>query len=161
MLHSETPLTLTHYQLRRTHRTGACPILDITVTYPGLCVANGAAGEVPPRALRFNETYRAMAERLVEWGADALCARAEADFLAAGAGAVYCFDRRLAVCDMTANFFSDEKEAVSELIVTRTLRLTSRRGGVGESALTATDRWRWPDLTLCPAKRRKGSSVSI
>ncbi len=157
MTNSAASLTITHCHARRTCRVGACPVLEVTVTYPALCSAAPDTEELPPSVTRFNEAYRTMAENLLEWAQGSLCEAAMADFNAAGAGAAYRFDRRMVVCNMTASCpaSADNAEAPC-LIVTRTLRMTSRRGEVPEKRLVASDLWRWPELTLCPAGRRRG-----
>lgn len=154
MTQSEMPLTLTHCEIHRILRAGACPILEVTVTYPCLCPSDPRAGEPSSAILRFNEAYRTMAEKLTEWAAGVVFEAALADFNGAGAGAAYRFDRRLVICDMKGEFSSREDRAVSELTVTRILRLTGRRGSVPERSLTAIDRWSLPALTLHPRRRR-------
>lgn len=154
MIQSEMPLTLTHCEIRRILRAGACPILEVAVTYPCLCATDPEAGEPVSEMLRFNDAYRTMAENLAEWAAGGVFEAALADFDGAGMGAAYRFDRRLVICDMKGEFSTCEDGVLSELTVTRTLRLTSRRGSVPERHLTATDRWSLPALTLRPRRRR-------
>ena len=157
MTHSDAPLTVTYCHICRTCRVGACPVLEVTVTYPVLSLSIPDTETVSPAVTRFNEAYRTMAENLLAWAQGSVCEAATADFMAAGAGAAYRFDRRLVTCHMTAAFVpSKENAEVRYLVVTRPLCMTSRRGEVPERRLTATDLWRWPELTLCPAGRRQG-----
>ena len=150
------PLAVTHSRTHRTFRAGACPVLDVTVTYP--CLGPGQPGsEESPAVARFNEAYRSMAENLLEWAQGPVLEAAMADFEAAGAGAVYHFDRRIVICDMTASpVLSGDTVEVDFLTVSRSIRVGSRRGEAEERGLTATDRWRWPELTLCPSNQRRG-----
>lgn len=160
MIQSEMPLTLTHCEIHRILRAGACPILEVTVTYPRLggdedgAVEACPAAETFPAAARFNEAYGTMAQNLTEWATGSLFESALADFNGEGSGAAYRFDRRLVICDMVGEFSTCEDGVLSELTVNRTLRLTSRRGSVPERHLTATDRWSLPALTLRPRRRR-------
>lgn len=158
MTPSEMPLTLTHCRIHRILRAGACPILEVSVTYP--CLEASEAGEACPAAetcsavARFNEAYGTMVQNLTEWAEGTLFKAALADFNGAGMGAAYRFDRRMVVCDMAGEMLTREDGEAFELTVTRTLRLTCRRGTVPERRLTATDRWSLPDLSLRPPRRR-------
>ena len=111
---------------------------------------------LPPAAIRFNEFYETLAERLLSWAEGTLRTEAMADFAEEGRGAVYRFDRRCLTCDMTARLSPSETAgaAPTALVVTRALAFTSRRGSVRERCLSAADVWRWPELTLRPPKRR-------
>ena len=162
MTPSEMPLTLTHCRIHRILRAGACPILEVSVTYP--CLDVSEAGEACPAAEtcsavdRFNEAYRTMADHLVEWAEGALFEAALADFNGAGMGAAYRFDRRMVVCDMAGEVLTREDGEADALTVTRTLRLNCRRGTMPDRCLIATDRWSLPDLTL---RSPHGRSMSI
>lgn len=156
MTRSDVPLTLHHCHVRRLCRAGTCPLLEVTVSYPVLCPAEEGGESMAPAVVRFNETYRAMAEHLTEWAEGTLFEAVQGEFYAAGPGAAYRFDRRRMVCDMTADFSLHEDGEILELTVTRRLRMASRRGDVPEREVTATDRWRWPELTLRPAEKRRG-----
>ena len=158
MTPTEMPLTLTHHRLHRILRAGACPILEISVTYPCLGTPEAAEGEASPAVARFNEAYRTMADRLTEWAAGTLFEAALADFNGAGVGAAYRFDRRVVACDMAGEMVTREDGEAFALTVTRTLRLNCRRGTMPERCLIATDRWSLPDLTLRPPR---GRSISI
>ena len=135
-------LYLTHDTTHRIHRVGACPVLELTVTYPRIGIADGEASSAVER---FNEAYRTMAENWLAWAESVLLSEANEAFAAEGAGASYRFERRVAVCQMSASELPAEGEC---LTVTRTLRLTTRRGGQGEKRRSGGDRWRWPSLTL-------------
>ena len=156
MTRSDVPLTLHLCHARRLCRAGTCPILEVNVSYPVLCLAEDGGEEMAPAAVRFNETYRTVADHLAEWAESTLFETVHGEFLAMGPGAAYRFDRRRMICDMTAEFISREDGEVSELIVTRRLRISSRRGEITEREVTATDRWRWPELTLRPVEKRRG-----
>lgn len=130
--------------LRRLYRVGACPILEVTVAYPRL------TEEASPAVTRFNETYRAMAEGFLAWGDAAPREEAEAAFCALGASAPYRFDRRALSCSMSAALSGAEGKP-ARLSVTRTLRLSSRRGEMTEVSLSETNVWRWPELTVTGA----------
>lgn len=161
MIRDEFPLTLSHCRLHRICRVGACPLLEITITYPCLCPPEGEG--IGSAVDRFNTAYRTMAEKLMAWGEGALYEGVLVEFEAAGAEAVYGFDRRLLVCDMSAAF-SEQGEGEGEgttLTVTRILRLSSRRGGAEERGISASDRWRLPSLTLCAPSRRYGKFLSM
>lgn len=154
MTHSIPALTLTHECIRRTYRVGACPVLEVSISYPCFFPDPDYEGELPRNVTRFNQAYRAMAENLAAWGDTTLREIAEADFSAAGSGAAYCFDRRLMSCLMEAVWEEDERAA---LTVTRSLRLCSRRGTILPRELTAADRWLWPSLTLLERRERERS----
>lgn len=134
-------LTLTHLCERRLIRVGACPVLEITVTYPAL------SGEDPAcPAEVFNSTYRRMAEAFLYWGESAFGALAAGDFAEAGAGAGYRFDRRVLVCRMEADMEGDGDGG--RIRVTRSVWSGTRRTGQGTVLPEAVDLWRYPELTL-------------
>ena len=154
-----------HSVIRRIHRVGACPVLEVAVTYPILSAGELSSGELSSGEIsleelslgeggealpltRFNEAYRAMAEAWLAWVESTLLPQVKEDFAAAGSGAVYGFDRRVAVCEMRVEAFPPEG---GTLTVVRTLRLASRRGSVKEVCRRETDEWRWPELTLAVA----------
>ena len=142
---------------RRLIREGACPILEIRVAYPRTVCADTTEEEASSAVNRFNEAYRAMAENFLRWAQGAPAATAREDFLAAGVGAAYRFDRRVVACDMVAAYVQTEQGAPpTSLTVTRTVRVGSRRGEMPEKSLTAVDVWRLPELTLCPSRRTRG-----
>ena len=140
-------LTLTHPCERRLIRVGACPVLEITVTYPAL------EGDEPEEAVAaFNDGYRRMAEAFLYWGEHALGERVAGELEAEGAGAAFRFDRRLLICAMEGQILEEGGRTI--LRVQRSLRLTSRRGSVEEHALPpAEDIWRIPELTLCSRRQ--------
>ena len=123
--------------VRRLVRAGACPVLEVTVTYPH--IPDGES----PAAARFNHTYRAMAEAFLAW-ADTLPAKeAKTAFADMGAAAPYRFDRRILTCNMSA-----VSKAPDRLAVIRSVTLKSRRGEMPERTVTATDLWRLPEWTV-------------
>lgn len=135
--------------LRHTYRVGACPVLEVTVTYPRIPeTAN-------PAAPRFNEAYRSMADHFLTWAEGAPAEASKAAFVAMGGAAPYRFDRRLLTCAMTPAPAAEEGKNGQDLLILRTVTRTSRRGEMPPAALTATDRWRLPELTLRPASRRR------
>lgn len=140
-----------HSRIRRIHRIGVCPVLEVEITYPRLDTDRSETGEVSPAVTRFNEAYRVMAENLLAFAEGGILTAAEADFTAAGETAAYRFDRRTVICDMIA--VSDDS-APNGLVVTRTLRVGSRRGTIAEQRISAEDRWRLPELTAVPKKER-------
>lgn len=158
------PAAVSTVTSRRLFRVGACPVLEVSVTYPRLDADSIAAAS---SVARFNETYRAMAEAFLAWAESAPAEEAKAAFAAMGASAPYRFDRRALTCDVTAIWHgsaravkgrdgeAEGEEGCTVLTVTRTARLTSRHGEVGERSLTAVDEWRWPELTLLPRPRRR------
>ena len=127
---------------RRLVRVGACPILEVTVTYPR--IPDGTS----PTVIRFNETYRAMAEGFLAWAEATPAEEAKAAFAAMGSAAPYRFDRRILTCDMTASI-----ESPARLTVTRNVTLKSRRGELAERTVTAADRWRLPEMTTRVGRR--------
>ena len=152
MNHAADP-TITHIRTHRILRAGVCPVLEWTVSYPCLCTTDGETCAGSPEAVRFNKAYQTIAEHLMVWIQGPLLESVMAEFEAAGSGAAYRFDRRLAVCDMTAaRSFDGGSEGGGYLMVTRTLHLSSRRGELEERKLIARDQWRWPELTLCPVE---------
>lgn len=156
MSHSGCQMMLTHCSLRRMYRRGACPLLEVKITYPRLCPAEDGKAMTEGMA-RFNEAYGQMAEGLMGWAEGTLCPRAEADFEAEGAGAAYRFDRRVLTCRMDAALSFAESGEITGVAVTRTLCLTTRHSGETGGGLTATDLWRGPELTL----RRAGDISGI
>lgn len=148
-----------HHRIHRIYRAGACPILEVTLTYPCLCSAEDGTEALSPAVTRFNEFYETVAERLLSWAEGTIREAAAADFAAEGSGASYRFDRRRLTCDMTVTLPpAEEGSAVQNtvtLTVTRTLVFDGRRGTLRERRLTAEDEWRWPELTLRPPKGRR------
>lgn len=132
--------------LRHLTRMGACVVLEVTVTYPHI-----PEGE-SPAAARFNEAYRSIAERFLAWSDTAPAEEARAAYAALGSAAPYRFDRRVLTSDMTVGLPSP-----ALMTVTRTATLKSRRGGLAERTINATDSWRLPELTAVrsPKNRRK------
>ncbi|MBQ9151443.1 MAG: hypothetical protein IJX72_04270 [Clostridia bacterium] len=155
MLHQNPPpsVTVTHCRAHRLFRSGASPVLEVTVSYPVLCPAD--TDTLIPAMMRFNEAYRVMAEKILDWAQGTPFETAMTDFSATGAAAAYRFDRRLLICDMKAAYVLEAEGAFpTSLTVSRTIRSSSRRGEVAERSLTAVDIWRWPELTLCaPCKK--------
>ena len=155
-------MLIDHEQIHRIYRAGACPVLEVTLTYPCL---RGEAGEADPPHVavsRFNDFYRGLAEAMLSWVEDTVQKEVLAAFAAEGSGAAYRFDRRQVVCHMTATSSdgqdgrNDEK---NELIVTREVSFSCRRGSLEERRITATEVWRRRDLTLRPlgrSERRRG-----
>jgi hypothetical protein len=142
MTTEQPALTVRHSTERRKVFVGACPVLEITVTYPVL-----EAGGDDVATETFNEGYRRMAEAFLSWGEKALGERVTEEFNAAGAGAAFRFDRRLLICSMEGEIIGEDRRET--LRVRRNLRLTSRRGSVEERLLPeARDDWRLPELTL-------------
>ena len=135
--------------LRQTYRVGACPVLEAAVTYPYI------PEDESPAAIRFNNTYRAAAENFLAWAGETPAETAKITFAAMGSAAPYRFDRRLLTCAMTPAPAAEEGKNGQDLLILRTVTRTSRRGEVPPAALTATDRWRLPELTLRPASRRR------
>lgn len=143
-----TAFSVSHTDLRRLFRVGSTVVLEATVSYPSLTCEDGENKLIQNGISRFNEVYRAMAEAFLGWCEGTLAEDAKGDFSAAGAGAVYTFDRRLVTCRMEAAPDGDGG-AVS---VRRSVTLGSRRGGIWVSR-EQSDRWR-ADLSLIPARRR-------
>lgn len=134
-------LSLTHLCERRLIRVGACPVLEITVTYPTL------SGEDPACPVEvFNSAYRRMTEAFLYWGETAFGELAANDFAEAGPGAGYRFDRRVLVCRMEADM-AEEGDG-SRIRVTRSVWSGTRRTGQGTVLPEAVDLWRLPELTL-------------
>lgn len=138
---------VSYRSLRRLHRVGACPILEISVTYPVL--GEGEGDPLPPAVARFNKAYADMAEALLSWADGAPADAAAEAFRAMGEGAMYRFERRLLICEMTV-----EGSSADRLTVRRTLTATTRRGGGEGEELIARDIWRLPSLTLDPPSKR-------
>jgi hypothetical protein len=129
--------------LRHTYRVGACPVLEVTVTYPHI-------PHESPAATRFNEAYRSMAESFLAWADTAPAEEARASFAAMGSTAPYRFDRRILTCSMTAEILSPRL-----LTVTRAVTLKSRRGELTERTITAVDGWRIPELTAVKIPKKR------
>jgi hypothetical protein len=123
--------------VRRLVRAGACPVLEVTVTYPHIPDGD------PPAAARFNHTYRAMAEAFLAWADTLPAEEAKTAFANMGAAAPYRFDRRILTCTMSA-----VSETPDRLAVIRSVTLKSRRGEMPERTVTATDLWRLPEWTV-------------
>lgn len=140
------PIPVDTLILRRLIRAGACPVLEVTVTYPHI-----PDGEYPAAA-RFNHTYRAMAEAFLAWADTLPAEEAKTAFANMGAAAPYRFDRRILTCNMNA-----VSEASDRLAVIRSVTLKSRRGEMPERRITASDLWRLPEWTVVkhPKKREK------
>ncbi len=156
-------MQLQHHRIHRIYRAGACPILEVTLTYPCLYPAEEASEALSPAATRFNEFYETMAERLLSWAEGSLREAAAADFETEGGGAAYRFDRRRLTCAMTATLSPVGEESAAPkaltMTVTRALVFDGRRGTLQERRLTAADEWRWPELTLRKPGRRPRSDV--
>ena len=134
-------LTLTHLCERRLIRVGACPVLEITVTYPIL------SGEDPACPVEvFNSAYRRMTEAFLYWGETAFGELAAGDFAEAGSGAGYRFDRRVLVCRMEADM-AEEGDG-GRIRVTRSVWSGTRRTGQKTVLPEVVDVWRLPELTL-------------
>ena len=141
-------------QLHSIQRAGACPVLEITLSYPILRTEEGENAAPSGSVARFNEAYRSIAENLMNWAKGEPREAALADFAAAGPSALYRFDRRMVIGEMNITdpvhiSVLQEEFAPAFLTVTRRLRVCSRRGEIRERALVETDIWRWPALTLC------------
>ena len=141
-------ISVSHRQLRRIFRVGACPVLEVTVTYPCLG-ADFPEDALSPAMHRFDQAYLRMAEGVINWCGGAPLAEAEAAFREAGAGAGYRFDRRLVICEMIVTPVNPEDPRRARLEVCRTVRTGSRRGSILEKTRTGKDIWRLRDLTLC------------
>ena len=140
-----TRLQLIHVTIRRIHRLGACPVLEVTVTYPAWIADRG---ELSPAAERFNTAYRTMAEHLLAWAEETVLPTVIEAFAAEGATAAYRFDRRLLTCTMQGELGGALSDESRRLTVTRELRLTRRRDTSAAKASRTTDSWLWPELTL-------------
>ena len=137
-----------HATIRRLFRVGETVVLEVTATYPQMRFAENENQTPTKEITRFNEAYRAVAEAFVGWCEQTLAKEARGDFSAAGVGAAYTFDRRIATCLM--EFLPDGE---GEFSVRRLASLGSRRGGVWAS-YEQTDRWRTSDLTLISPRGR-------
>ena len=145
----QTSVFLTsHATIRRLFRVAETVVLEVTATYPQMCFADEKNQPPTKEIARFNEAYRAVAEAFVGWCEQTLAEEARGDFSAAGIGASYTFDRRIATCRM--EFLPDGED---EFSVRRLASLGSRRGGVRASR-EQTDRWRASDLTLISPRGR-------
>lgn len=140
------PIPVDTLILRRLIRAGACPVLEVTVTYPH--IPDGES----PAAARFNHTYRAVAEAFLAWADTLPAEEAKTAFANMGAAAPYRFDRRILTCNMTA-----VSETPDRLAVIRSVTLKSRRGEMPERSITASDLWRLPEWTVVkhPKKHEK------
>jgi hypothetical protein len=137
------PIPVDTLILRRLVRAGACPVLEVTVTYPH--IPDGES----PAAARFNHTYRAMAEAFLAWADTLPAEEAKTAFADMGAAAPYRFDRRILTCTMTA-----VSKAPDRLAVIRSVTLKSRRGEMPERSITASDLWRLPAWTVVKHPKR-------
>ena len=134
---------------RRLHRVGACPVLEVTVTYPRLRIGEGEGTPTPADAERFNRAYARMAEAFLSWAEGEPARAASEAFLSMGAGAAYRFDRRLILCNMTADLVRGSRsQGVEFLRVVRRVSQGCRKGGVTGKILIYEDVWRVPLLTL-------------
>lgn len=131
--------------VRRLVRAGACPVLEVTVTYPH--IPDGES----PAAARFNHTYRAMAEAFLAWADTLPAEEAKTAFADMGAAAPYRFDRRILTCNMTA-----VSKAPDRLAVIRSVTLKSRRGELAERIIHAADCWRLPGWTVVTPRKSLG-----
>ena len=127
-------------RMHRLYRSGICPVLEVTVTYP---VLEPLGREPSPAVTRFNEAYRALAEGWMAWGEGILAVRAKQAFSEGGAGAAYRFERWRATCHMTVSL---PDEGDRSLTVTRTVRLCG--GGIPPVEALAADNWRGADLSF-------------
>lgn len=140
--------SIAHAEIRRLFRVGETVVLEVTTTYPQLSVADEENQTLTKEISRFNEGYRAVAEAFVGWCEQTLAEEARGDFSAAGIGAAYTFDRRIATCRMEL-----APDGEDRLSVRRSATLGSRRGGVWAS-YEQTDLWRKADLTLISPRGR-------
>lgn len=164
-------LILSHCTLRRLVRVGACPVLEVCVTYPVLSFAEDGDAAARPAVARFNEAYRAMAEAFLAWATDGPAREAVEAFSAAGAGAVYRFDRRMLLCHMTVEVASDADGGTAGnaapvdgrryLRVKRSVSVGTRRGlqaaprqDAPRQSVEEIDLWRWPSLTLASKTKK-------
>ncbi len=159
-------VTVTDCTLRRWVRVGACPVLEVAVTYPQLAcyVGEGANAKsdvqgrtpVPAAVERFNRAYPAMAEAFLSWAQGAPAEAAIAAFHAYGMSAAYCFDRRIITCRMTARVDApDTAHTPNALVVERTVWMGSRHGEVAPTERRTVEEWRWPSLTLRAPRRHR------
>ena len=147
----QTPaFSVSHTELRRFFRVRETVVLEVAISCPQLQLTDGENQEFTKEISRFNACYQAVAEAFVGWCEHTLAEEAREAFSAAGVGAAYTFDRRIATCRMEL-----VPNGEGTLSVRRTATLGSRRGGVRASR-EQTDRWRVTDLTLMPL-RKKGS----
>ena len=129
---------------RRLTRVGTCAVLEVTVIYPHIL-------DDSPTVIRFNDTYRAMAEAFRAWADTAPAEEARAAYAAMGAAAPYRFDRRILTCDMTVSCDDPRR-----LTVTRAVTLKSRRGELAERIIHAADCWRLPGWTVVTPRESFG-----
>lgn len=150
------PYTVDHRYIHRIFRVGACPVLEVTVTYPCLCPDLSPGEDCPPAVRRFNLAYERIADGFAAWCSGIPLEAAEEAFRAAGIGAAYRFDRRTVTCEMMiACGENGQVETGGEICVTRTLRLGSRRGEMPPITRVETDCWRQPGLSLGQFQKKK------
>jgi hypothetical protein len=142
-----------HERIHRVYRAGACPVLEVTVTYPCLRGEEGAVEPLDGAKIRFNDFYQSLAERVLAWAEGGLRDAIMEDFTAAGNGAAYRFDRRCLLCEMTATL---SEVPNGTLTVTRVMSFSCRRGSMETRSMTATDVWRREDFTLRPTREHRG-----
>ena len=136
---------------RRWHRVGACPVLEICVTYPQL-----VQGAMAPDAERFNAAYALMAEAFLSWAEGEPSRLAREAFTAMGAGAAYRFDRHVILCKMTAVFVSrTPSDEGGYLRIVRQVSWGTKRALDKRKIVTHEDIWHVSDMTLC--RRPRGS----
>lgn len=145
--------SVSYSQARCILREGVCPVLEISISYPSLRSVEKETCDLPASVVRFNQTYRTVAENLMLWAKDVPYKAVLADFAGAGPLAFYRFDRRMVTCTieiaMPAGMDGFDTDSEPFMIpVTRNLRMHSRRGEMPEKSVAARDLWRWPDLTL-------------
>ncbi len=151
----EEAVTVEEVTERRWYRVGACPVLEVSVTYPHLTVREGAEGEISPVDVgRFNDAYARMAEAFLPWAEGDPAREAAEAFGTMGAGAAYRFDRRLVLCKMTVSSVQrSPSDTVGYVRVVRRVSMGRRREEEHEKNLLHEDIWRFPDMTLvrrCP-----------
>ena len=134
--------------IRRLFRVGETVVLEVAISYPQLQFADGENQILTMEISRFNEAYRAVAEAFVAWCEQTLAEEAREAFSAAGIGAAYTFDRRVAICRMEL-----VPDGEGTFLIQRSVSLGSRRGGVWVSR-EQFDHWRTTDLTLILPRRR-------
>ena len=144
--------SISHVELRRLVRVGATVVLEAVTTYPCLMCKEEKNECMTKEILRFNDAYRNAADAFLAWCECMLAETAKSDFLMAGVGAVYTFDRR--TVQFSAMATEDEN---GEILVRRRVTLGNRRGGV-VSSKEQIDHWRRADLTFVPPGRGKKST---
>ena len=141
-----------HAELRRLFRVRETVVLEVAISYPQLQAGDEKNQNLTKEIDRFNACYQAATEAFVAWCEQALAEEAREAFAAAGIGAAYTFDRRIAICRMEL-----VPDGEGTFLVRRSVSLGSRRGGTRASH-EQTDRWRTGDLTLI-LPRRRGSET--